>query len=144
MISTSPVGSPFAQRLERLKSMVPAEENTSLRITPEKIQRNREVTQLFHDIGIELDHMLNRQGPPSGANWPLWAAHASERAGAFIRGETTVMGLKGPGRNFLHQANGIAMGDIGGPCTLNTFGNCVPGLPAAISARPDRGPNENI
>ncbi len=27
---------------------------------------------------------------------------------------------------------------------LNTLGNCVPGRPAAISARPDNGPNENI
>lgn len=59
--------------------------------------------------------MLNRSGPPSGANWALWASHASERAGAFIRGDTTVLGLKGPGRNHIHLANGLAMGDIGDP-----------------------------
>ena len=31
-----------------------------------------------------------------------------------------------------------------GYTVLNTLGNSVPGSPAAISARPDNGPNENM
>lgn len=105
----------WGARLKELREMVSKEDSVSMRITPEKIERNQQVSQLFFDLGIELDELLNRQGPPSGANWALWGSHASERAGAFLRGESQVMGIKGTGRNYLHQANGIAMGDIGIP-----------------------------
>lgn len=113
----------WGERMKELRAMVSKEDNLSMRITPEKVERNRQVSQLFFDLGIELDQMLNRQGPPAGANWAIWASHASERAGAFLRGESQVMGIKGPGGNHLHQANGIAMGDIGLPVSrfVETF-----------------------
>lgn len=112
-------------KLKALRQMVSKEESLSMEITPAKIERNRQVSQMFFDLGMELDELLNRQGPPAGANWAIWASHASERAGAFLRGESQVLGMKGPGRNFIHQANGIAMGDIGGPVSkfVETFRN---------------------
>lgn len=113
----------WGARLKQLREMVSKEESADMRITPAKIERNRQVSQMFFDVGMEVDAMLNRQGPPSGANWGIWASHASERAGAFLRGESQVMGIKGAGRNYLHQANGIAMGDIGIPMSrfVETF-----------------------
>lgn len=115
----------WGARVKSLREMVSKEDSLSMQVTPEKIERNRQVSQLFFDLGMELDKMLNRQGPPSGANWAIWASHASERAGAFLRGESQVFGITGPGRNYLHQANGIAMGDIGLPVSrfLETFKN---------------------
>jgi hypothetical protein len=107
--------SPWYGKLQSLRKMVPKEQNISLKITPEKVERNKHVTKMFHDLGMELDKMLNKRGPKSGANWGLWAAHASERAGVVLRGNTTVLGLQGPGRAHLNSANGVAMGDIGGP-----------------------------
>lgn len=112
-------------KLQHLRQMVPKEQNRSMKVTPEKVQRNIEVTQLFHDLGMSLDKVINGRGPQGGANWALWAAHASERAGVVLRGKTTVLGLNGPGRANLHNANGIAMGDIGGPVSsfIETFQN---------------------
>ena len=34
--------------------------------------------------------------------------------------------------------------NVPGYTLLNTFGNCVPGKPFAMSASPDSGPNENM
>lgn len=107
--------SPWYPKLRSIRRMVPVEQNRHLKVTPEKVERNKQVTQMFHDLGVELDQLLNKRGPKSGANWALWAAHASERAGKVLRGKTKVLGLNGPGRAHLHNANGVAMGDIGGP-----------------------------
>jgi hypothetical protein len=118
-------GSEWGDRMHRLRSMVPVADNASQAITAEKVQRNREVTALFYDLGMELDKMINGRGPNGGTNWALWAAQASSRAGAFLRGETAVMGIKGAGRNSIHQANGLALGDIGAPTGrfIETFKN---------------------
>lgn len=117
--------SPWYGKLESLRRMVPKAQNKSLKVTAEKIERNKQVTKMFHDLGMELDQMLNKRGPKSGANWGLWAAHASERAGAVLRGQNPVMGLQGPGRAHLNNANGVARGDIGGPVSsfVETFKN---------------------
>lgn len=117
--------SPWYHKLQSLRTMVPKAQNISMKVTPEKIERNKQVTKMFHDLGVELDQLLNKRGPKSGANWGLWAAHASERAGVVLRGNTTVMGLQGPGRAHLNNANGVAMGDIGGPVSsfVETFKN---------------------
>ena len=66
----------WGAKLKELREMVSKEDSVSMRITPEKIERNQQVSQLFFDLGIELDELLNRQGPPSGANW----ASSSPRA----------------------------------------------------------------
>lgn len=136
----------WGARLKNLKEMVSKEDSLSMRITPEKIERNRQVSQLFFDLGMEVDRMLNRQGPPAGANWGIWASHASERAGAFLRGESQVMGIKGAGRNFLHQANGIAMGDIGIPMSrfVETFRDDAAPNPARLERFLESLPDEAL
>ena len=54
----------WGARVKSLREMVSKEDSLSMRVTPEKIERNRQVSQLFFDLGMELDKMLNRQGPP--------------------------------------------------------------------------------
>ena len=136
----------WGSRLKELREMVNKEDSVSMTITPEKIARNQGVSQLFFDLGIELDQLLNRQGPPAGANWALWGSHASERAGAFLRGESQVMGIKGAGRNHLHQANGIAMGDIGIPVArfVETFREDTVPNPEKIQAFLESLPDEPL
>jgi hypothetical protein len=46
-------------------------------------QRNLQITQMYSD----LSNVIGKQIPGGGANWSSWAAHASNEAGAAIRGE---------------------------------------------------------
>ena len=50
-------------KLQHLRNMVPKEQNRSMKVTPEKVRRNIEVTQLFHDLGMSLDKVINGRGP---------------------------------------------------------------------------------
>ncbi len=55
---------------------------------PDKIKRNQEVTQGYHEIQKGLDEVINPPGSPDGgANWGTHAVWASRQAGDAIQGK---------------------------------------------------------
>ncbi len=82
--------------------------------TPDREQRNRQVTQGYHEIFKGLDETINPPGSPDGGvNWGTHATWASKEAGKGIRGEGLPVVGSGQVPEALSEGNTRVFKDIG-------------------------------